>query len=121
MRLPTEDVLAAGPPDGLVGTVIGRSRQGRTLRGHVVGNGSLHISLIAGCHADEPVGPDMLGLLVRFLARLAAEHELLREITWYIIPHLNPDGASRNAAWADRPIAIVDSKARSDLSYHPIV
>ena len=121
MRLPTEDILAGNPPEGPKGTVIGQSREGRDLRGHLLGHGEVHISLIAGCHADEPVGPEMLSLLAGFLAGLSPDHELLTKMTWFIIPHLNPDGASRNAAWIDRPIACIDSKGRPDLAYDPFL
>jgi len=121
MRLPTEDILAADPPEGPRGTVIGRSREGRDLRGHLLGHGELHVSLIAGCHADEPVGPEMLSLLADFLTELSPDHELVEKATWFIIPHLNPDGASRNAAWVDRPIRCIDSKGRPDLAYDPFL
>ena len=39
---------------------IGSSRQGRDIHGFCLGSGSIKVSLIAGCHADEPVGPLLL-------------------------------------------------------------
>ena len=87
---------AQGPDP--TGAVIGRSRQGRPLLGHRFGNGPLRINLVAGCHADEPVGPRLLQHLVRYLAAPDG-HTLGNEATWTVIPHLNPDGAQVNRTW----------------------
>ena len=80
------------------GHEIGRSRQGRPILAYRIGEGPLRVSLIGGCHADEPVGPRFLRRLVRFLASPAGA-ELRRAATWSVIPHVNPDGAEANAAW----------------------
>ena len=77
---------------------IGRSRDGRPILAYRIGGGPLRASLIGGCHADEPVGPRFLHRLVTFLASPAGS--AMREAaTWFIIPHINPDGAAANAAW----------------------
>lgn len=86
--------VAASP----VGNVIGRSRKGAPIHAHTIGSGPLRVSLVAGCHADEPVGPRFLQRLVRFLAGEDGA-ALRRAATWSIIPHINPDGAKANAAW----------------------
>lgn len=78
---------------------IGRSRQGRPLLGYRFGTGPLAVSLIAGCHADEPVGPRLLRSLARYLSTLAEDHAAQRELQWWIVPDANPDGAVRNEAW----------------------
>ena len=83
------------PPPG---EEIGRSRRGRPVFAYRIGRGPLRVSLIGGCHADEPVGPRFLGRLVRFLAGPAGA-ELRRAATWSVIPHVNPDGEEANAAW----------------------
>ena len=66
-ELPIEEILAPDAPTGRPPLeAIGRSREGREILGGVFGKGghsALHISLIAGCHADEPVGPDSAGTL----------------------------------------------------------
>ena len=80
------------------GEEIGRSRRGRPIFAYRIGGGPLRVSLIGGCHADEPVGPRFLGRLVRFLAGPSGA-ELRRAATWSVIPHVNPDGAGCNAAW----------------------
>jgi hypothetical protein len=95
-----DPLLAAGarllPP----GRTIGRSREGRYLQAHRLGHGPRRISLIGGCHADEPVGPATLRRLVAWLAALPPSHPLLTAATWYVVPHVNPDGEKRNAAWS---------------------
>ena len=80
------------------GEEIGRSRRGRPIFAYRTGRGPLRVSLIGGCHADEPVGPRFLLRLVRLLAGPSGS-ELRRAATWSVIPHVNPDGAARNAAW----------------------
>ena len=54
--LPVEEILAwsASPPDL---DEIGRSRDCRPIGAWRGGQGPLSVSLVAGCHADEPVGP----------------------------------------------------------------
>jgi hypothetical protein len=96
--LPIEEILNAGAPPS--GQPIGRSREGRELYGYRFGQGKLKASLIAGCHADEPVGPAMLGRLVAWLASRPANDPLLAQWSFRIVPHANPDGEARNAAWA---------------------
>ena len=77
---------------------IGRSRDGRPIFAYRIGDGPFRVSLIGGCHADEPVGPRFLDSLVRFLA--GPSGTALREAaTWFVIPHVNPDGAAVNAPW----------------------
>lgn len=81
---------------------LGTSREGRPIWGHRFGHGPAPISLIAGCHADEPVGPAMLDRLAAYLEGLAPDHRLLRRCTWRLVPHVNPDGEERNRGWTDR-------------------
>ncbi len=81
---------------------IGRSRAGRPIFGYRFGSGSRQVSLIAGCHADEPVGPAMLDRLIVYLAALSLESTLLSTFSWWIVPHTNPDGEAANAAWTDQ-------------------
>ena len=80
------------------GDVIGHSRNGAPIRAHTIGSGPLRVSLVAGCHADEPVGPRFLQHLVRYLHSPDGT-TLRRAATWSIIAHLNPDGAVANSAW----------------------
>jgi hypothetical protein len=80
---------------------LGVSREGRPIMGYRVGRGRVRVSLLAGCHADEPVGPRLLRHLVPLLASLPPEHDLLDGIQWWIVPHANPDGELRNRSWQE--------------------
>lgn len=87
------------------GQVLGVSRQGREVVGYRFGQGPQRVSLIGGCHADEPVGPAMLDRLAALLSEQPADSPLLSRVTWYLVPHANPDGDARNAGWASQAIA----------------
>lgn len=78
---------------------LGTSRQGRPIFGYRIGSGRRQVSLIAGCHADEPVGPAMLERLVSWLARQAPSSPCLKQVTWSLVPHVHPDGEARNHPW----------------------
>jgi hypothetical protein len=67
------------------------------------------VSLLAGCHADEPVGPRLLHRFCGFLSELPEAHPLLSEYQWWIVPHVNPDGEERNGAWQS------DCESRYDI------
>lgn len=100
-------ILAASPSiRGLA--VIGRSREGREIRGLRVGSGTERVSLIAGCHADEPVGPRLLSRLASYLETLSDADPLLTRYEWWLIPHMNPDGAERNLSWQAGDAAAYD-------------
>lgn len=100
MALPISEILDRDPPSAGEGAPIGISREGREMIGFRFGQGPKRVSLIAGCHADEPVGPAMLDRLVSWLASRPAGDPLLAEWSFRIVPHANPDGEARNAAWA---------------------
>jgi zinc carboxypeptidase len=115
--LPVEEILAPGSTSLPPGRVLGHSREGREIQGHVLGSGDLHVSLIGGCHADEPVGPAMLRRLVSFLASRPPDDPLLTGITWYLVPHVNPDGEGRNAVWSDVTRPVLDHLGEDDRAY----
>ncbi|MGM0587602.1 MAG: M14 family zinc carboxypeptidase [Bacteroidota bacterium] len=76
----------------------GVSRDGRPLRAVVAGSGPQTAVLMAGAHADEPVGPETLRLLIQQLD----QHEpkaLFEQWTLLILPHINPDGEAANQGW----------------------
>ena len=114
-RLPTERILAAEP--SYPTEILGSSRDGLPVEGFRVGRGPLHVSLIAGCHADEPVGPAMLDRLAGYLSSLESSDPLLREISWYLVPHVNPDGDRRNAGWSEVTVDARDHLGQPDLGY----
>jgi hypothetical protein len=78
---------------------LGRSREGRPVLGYRLGSGNVKVSLLAGCHADEPVGPRLLDRLVCHL-HSSSGGEALERFEWWIVPHINPDGAVRNDNWS---------------------
>jgi len=102
--------LSAGHP-------LGASRAGRTLHGWRFGRGQAAVSLIAGCHADEPVGPETLRRLAGFLSECSADHPLLTAYQWFIVPDANPDGARRNAGWAAETVELKDASGRADRGF----
>lgn len=81
---------------------LGESEEGRPVAGAVLGEGPQAASLLAGNHADEPVGPEMLRALVLNAARRPeAWAPLLRHFRFVVVPHTNPDGEARNRRWME--------------------
>lgn len=101
MEIDFETIARADPRSSPPGEALGFSREGRPVIGHRFGSGDFRVNLIAGCHADEPVGPLLLRKLVARLAALPPECAALADFEWWIVPHANPDGAERNRAWTD--------------------
>jgi hypothetical protein len=97
-------------PDVAAFEVIGRSEGGRPIAGVTLGYGPRLATLVAGAHADEPVGPETLRLFV--LEGLAARdwaaadgeglHALFERFTFRVVPHVNPDAEAANQAWTAR-------------------
>ena len=78
---------------------IGYSRAGHPIYGYKYGTGPIAISLIGGCHSDEPVGPFFLRRFVAYLQNLPQNDPMLEKYEWWIIPHTNPDGELKNKSW----------------------
>ena len=82
---------------------LGYSDAGRPLEAVILGRGECTVSLVAGAHADEPVGPETLRVLI--LNGLQQRHQLediFQRFTLVIIPHINPDGEEKNLSWMRR-------------------
>ncbi len=79
---------------------IGSSEAGRPIDGFVAGTGAITIGLLAGAHADEPVGPETLRRLIPVLGGGAFD-ALLERFRFVILPHINPDGEAANRAWIE--------------------
>jgi hypothetical protein len=88
--------------------IIGYSKENRPIYATALGHGKIKISLIGGCHADEPVGPRFLRKLYSFLDSLGPSHKLLQNYQWWIIPHANPDGEAVNKKWYNDDDTIFD-------------
>jgi hypothetical protein len=118
IELPIEEILSRSEEGAESATrTIGRSREGREVRACGLGRGALRVSLIGGCHADEPVGPAMLRKLVVFLDELDSRHPLRSLVQWRIAPHVNPDGEARNAPWQRTLVETTDHRGTSDLAF----
>lgn len=92
--------LAVCHPDIAHCVRVGESEEGRPINGVVLGRGNRHVSLLAGNHADEPVGPDFLRRFVMVVLNRPDEYSaLLSAFRFFVIPHTNPDGAFRNRTW----------------------
>jgi hypothetical protein len=78
---------------------LGKTVQGRPVDAVLFGEGEKTVSLVAGAHADEPVGPETLRTLVRLHEELGT---LLDRFRFLVIPHINPDGEAANRAWIER-------------------
>ncbi len=96
------EALPTGPDAGLR---IGASREGRPIHAFRFGSGPLRVSLLGGCHADEPVGPALLRRLCGWLDGLSPDHPMLERFEWWIVPHVNPDGEARNRPWQANGLA----------------
>ncbi len=82
---------------------LGTSEAGRALYGAVLGEGRRTVSLIAGAHSDEPVGPETLRLLIpSLLAENNPASDLLSEFRFVMAPHINPDGEALNQRWIQK-------------------
>ncbi len=92
-------ILATTPVRRNAGDVIGQSRDGASVCAFRIGTGAHRVSLLGGCHADEPVGPLLLRHLAAYLLSLPDEDPMLQEYEWWLIPHVNPDGEARNRRW----------------------
>lgn len=80
--------------------LLGCSEAGRDIWAFKFGRGPRKVSLLAGCHSDEPLGPEMLRRLVKGLYIRKDEFvDLWEDYTFFILPHINPDGEARNAQW----------------------
>lgn len=82
---------------------IGVAESGHPILGYVVGSGPKKVSLIAGSHADEPVGPETLRTFVR--TAITSPEKLagyLSRYTFIVVTHVNPDGEAMNVGWIKR-------------------
>lgn len=76
------------------------------------------MSLVGGAHADEPVGPLTLGRLAGHLAQLPEDHPLVADWSWWIVPHVNPDGAAVNATWSEHLVSLPGGGEGYDLQLY---
>ncbi len=79
---------------------IGTSEEDRPLYAVEMGEGPETVSLLAGAHSDEPVGPETLRRFVlEGLEHADQLSELWEQYTFLVVPHINPDGEAENREW----------------------
>jgi len=79
---------------------LGSSEEGRPIAAAILGSGPKTVSLVAGAHSDEPVGPEMLRtFILQTLAQKDRFAKLFSEFRFVIVPHINPDGETKNQPW----------------------
>ncbi|MEU3981054.1 M14 family zinc carboxypeptidase [Streptomyces sp. NPDC026672] len=112
LRYPTVDELGAHaaalarrrPRDARLRRV-GTSRAGTPLWLLSIGHGSRAVLVVAGPHANEPVGgATVLGLAARLLADARLTDGA--DTTWHLLLCLDPDGARRNEGWLAGPYTL---------------
>ena len=72
---------------------LGKSQQKRVIDAVVLGNGPKTVSLIAGAHSDEPVGPETLRSFI--LSGIEMKNELaglFARFRFISMPQITPDG-----------------------------
>ncbi|MCP3819489.1 dehydrogenase [Streptomyces sp. A3M-1-3] len=111
-RYPTVDeltaraaALAQAHPDRTVLRRIGSSRAGEPIQLLSMGRGSRHVLVVAGPHANEPVGGATALRLAQHIAR-AARAAGPTDTTWHFLLCLDPDGARRNERWLRGPMTL---------------
>ncbi|MEU9385444.1 M14 family zinc carboxypeptidase [Streptomyces sp. NPDC048279] len=84
---------------------IGTSRAGTPLWLLSIGHGSRHTLVVAGPHANEPVGG---ATVLRLADRVLAGPRLTEDAdaTWNLLLCLDPDGARRNEGWLAGPYTL---------------
>ncbi|WP_053848184.1 M14 family zinc carboxypeptidase [Streptomyces sp. NRRL B-24085] len=112
LRYPTVDELGARaaalvarhPKDARLRRA-GTSRAGHPLWLLSVGHGSRQALVVAGPHANEPVGG---GTVLRLAERALADPRLTVEAdaTWNLLLCLDPDGLRRNEGWLRGPYSL---------------
>ncbi|MFE2466937.1 M14 family zinc carboxypeptidase [Streptomyces mirabilis] len=112
LRYPTVDELGARaaalvarrPRDARLRRV-GTSRAGTPLWLLSVGHGGRQVLVVAGPHANEPVGG---ATALRLAERVLADPRLREgaDATWNLLLCLDPDGARRNEAWLSGPYTL---------------
>jgi len=94
------DALAATHPEQVTVTRIGTSRLGEPLHSYRVGSGSHAAVIVGGVHPNEPIG----SWTALHLATWAAEGGSAElDVTWHVVPTIDPDGMRLNEAWFHDP------------------
>ncbi|MEU9242246.1 M14 family zinc carboxypeptidase [Streptomyces sp. NPDC048385] len=112
LRYPSVDELASWA----AALVADRPRDARLRRAGVsragtpmwllsIGHGTRHVLVVAGPHANEPVGG---ATVLRLADRVLADPRLTEDadVTWNLLLCLDPDGSRRNEGWLAGPYTL---------------
>lgn len=89
--------LADGEPERCELRVVGRSRAGEPLEMLTARGGPRSVLVMAGPHANEPVGAATLATLARYVL---AHPEVREGLTWHLLLSSDPDGGRLNESWS---------------------
>ena len=81
--------------------VPGTSGQGEPIYHVQFGQGATTVLIVAGPHADEPIGSLTVFSLLTLLKN-SSEELLKQDIEWHIVPCIDPDGARLNEGWTQQ-------------------
>ncbi|MBD0423805.1 M14 family zinc carboxypeptidase [Streptomyces sp. NPDC052309] len=97
--------LVARHPGGARLRRVGTSRAGTPLLLLSVGHGSRQVLVVAGPHANEPVGG---ATVLRLAERALADPRLTEgaDTTWNLLLCVDPDGLRRNEDWLSGPYTL---------------
>jgi hypothetical protein len=90
--------LAKTAPDLFKVEQVGASVEGRSINMVTAGEGTFRVLLWSQMHGDEPTATSALFDVFEYLQRHRAEpvaQRILENLTLYVVPMLNPDGAER--------------------------
>ncbi|MER5911010.1 M14 family zinc carboxypeptidase [Streptomyces sp. NPDC001982] len=104
LRAHAAALVARQPEDARLRSV-GTSRAGTPLWLLSIGHGSRNVLVVAGPHANEPVGG---ATVVHLAERLLAEPRLTvhADASWHLLLCLDPDGSRRNEGWLSGPYTL---------------
>lgn len=81
--------------------VPGTSEQGESIYHVQFGKGTTKVLIVAGPHADEPIGSLTVFSLLTLLKN-SNEELLKQDVEWHIVPCIDPDGARLNEDWSQQ-------------------
>ncbi len=92
--------LVARNPEQATLFSYGRSRAGEELLALRLGRGPMRVLAYAFPQPDEPLGGPVL---LRLAEAILGDEKLRDQVTWTLLPCVDPDGARRNEGWFAAP------------------
>lgn len=79
---------------------LGTSRLGEPIHEFIIGDGPRHVIIVGGVHPNEPIG---FHTVARLADVLVDDTSLALDLTWHIVPCIDPDGTRLNEGWFSDP------------------